>query len=78
VIGASRDFVMLKVDLTSADDPKAVALQQKYDVKGVPTLVFLKPDGIEMTGLRITGFEPKEVFLAKMKQTLETIGTQNP
>ena len=78
VIGASRDFVMLKIDLTSADDPKAVALQQKYEAKGVPTLIFLKPDGTEITGLRITGFEPKEVFLAKIKQALETIGAQNP
>lgn len=78
VISASKDFIMLKVDLTSADDPKAAALQQKYGARGVPTLVFLKPDGTEMPGLRMTGFETKDVFLGRMKQALEAAGTRNP
>ena len=43
VVTRSRDFVMLKVDLTSTEDPKAEALREKYQVKGVPTLVFLQP-----------------------------------
>jgi len=72
VIAASRDFVMLKVDLTTADDPQANALQQKYDLKGVPTLVFLRPDGTEISDLRVTGFEPKEVFLPKMQRALQS------
>jgi hypothetical protein len=49
-------------------------MQQKYQIKGVPTLVFSKPDGTEMTQLRATGFEPKDVFLPKMKQALEMSG----
>jgi thiol:disulfide interchange protein DsbD len=78
VISASKGFMMLKVDLTSADDPKTAVLQEKYQIKGVPTLVFLKPDGKELTGLRITGFEPKEVFLPKMDKALEMSGPQKP
>jgi thiol:disulfide interchange protein len=40
----------------------------------VPTLIFLKPDGTEIEELRITGFEPKDVFLSKMKRALELSG----
>ena len=70
VVTRSRDFVMLKVDLTSTEDPKAGALREKYQVKGVPTLVFLRPDGQEISDLRGTGFESKDVFLGKDEQGL--------
>jgi thiol:disulfide interchange protein DsbD len=71
VVSRSRDFVMLKVDLTSTEDPKAGALREKYQVKGVPTFVFLRPDSKEMADLRGTGFESKDVFLEKMNRALE-------
>jgi len=72
VVARSADFVMLKVDLTSTEDPASVALIEKYRVKGVPTLVFLRPDGTEIDGLRGTGFESREVFLEKMDKALES------
>jgi thiol:disulfide interchange protein DsbD len=71
VAARSKDFVMLKVDLTSAEDPESEALIKKYGVKGVPTLVFLRPDGREISELRGTGFEPSDVFLGKMNEALE-------
>jgi thioredoxin:protein disulfide reductase len=71
VVSLSREFVMLKVDLTLADDPKTELLRKRFDVRGVPTLVFLKPDGEEVSSLRGTGFESKDVFLGKMKQILQ-------
>jgi thioredoxin:protein disulfide reductase len=71
VIELSNDFLMLKVDLTSANDPGTEALRQKYQARGVPTLVFLKPNGEELQDLRGTGFEPKEIFLGKMKTALQ-------
>jgi len=61
---------MLKVDLTSAENPQSELLRKKYQARGVPTLVFLRPDGQEFTDLRGTGFESKEVFLKKMDQAL--------
>ena len=36
----------------------------------VPTLVFLKPDGRELSDLRVTGFEPKERMLERMDRVL--------
>jgi thiol:disulfide interchange protein DsbD len=68
VVQRSKEFVMLKVDLTSTSDPQAEILRKKYQARGVPTLVFLSPDGQEIESLRGTGFEPKEVFLGKMNE----------
>jgi cytochrome c biogenesis protein CcdA len=39
----------------------AAALREKWEVRGVPTLLFIGPDGKE-TGTRVVGFEPPETF----------------
>jgi len=74
IIAASRDFLMLKADLTSGSDEKVKAFYRKFGVRGVPTLIFLKPDGTEIAELRGTGFEPKDIFLDKMKKALAQSG----
>ncbi|HSW39587.1 MAG TPA: cytochrome c biogenesis protein CcdA [Acidobacteriota bacterium] len=66
----SNEFVMIKVDLTDVGDPAAESLMRRYRIRGVPTLVFLAPDGGELTMLRGTGFESKDIFIDKMKQAL--------
>ena len=71
VIEKSKGFLMVKVDLTSSGDTRAEALRKKYEARGVPTLVFLDPDGEEMPELRVIGFEPADVFLEKMTRALE-------
>jgi thiol:disulfide interchange protein DsbD len=71
VIAASKSFVMLKGDLTAAADPQTKVLEQKYQIRGVPTLVFLTSDGREIAELRGAGFEPKKDFLPRMKQALD-------
>ncbi len=74
VIALSREFAMLKADLTSNKDPGVGEFYKKYGIKGVPTLIFLKPDGAEIEELRGTGFESKDVFLAKMNRALGLSG----
>ena len=71
VIEVSKEFLMVKVDLTSSGDTRAEALRKKYEARGVPTLVFLDPGGKEIPGLRVIGFEPGDVFLDKMKRALQ-------
>jgi thiol:disulfide interchange protein DsbD len=71
IIQRSSQFRMFKVDLTSADNAQAKGLREKYQIRGVPTLMFLHPDGREIPGLRGTGFESKEIFLDKMNQALK-------
>ncbi len=68
VIDLSRQFVMLKADLTTSRDPLGSRLRKTYGIKGVPTLVLLKPDGSEAKQLRIVGFIEKDELLEKMKK----------
>jgi thiol:disulfide interchange protein DsbD len=42
------------------------ALREKWSVAGVPTILFLGPDGRE-TGSRVVGFEPPEKFLERLQ-----------
>ncbi len=42
------------------------ALREKWSVAGVPTILFLGPDGRE-TGGRVVGFEPPEKFLERVQ-----------
>ncbi|MFZ0391315.1 MAG: protein-disulfide reductase DsbD [Calditrichia bacterium] len=71
IIETSRDFMMLKVDLTTDKDPLAKSLKEKYKIKGVPTFVFLNRDGEEIPDLRVVGFRSKEDFLPHMKTALQ-------
>jgi thiol:disulfide interchange protein DsbD len=74
IIVESDKFVMLRADLTRNDDEKVKAFYKRFGAKGLPTLIWLKPDGTEMAELRGVGFENKDVFLGKMKQALSTSG----
>ena len=67
VVEAAKSFSMLKVDLTRKGDPLHEVLLNRYEVRGVPTVVFLGPDGKEVESLRVLSFEEPEVFLEKMK-----------
>ena len=70
VVKLSRQFIMLKVDLTKARDPGVKELKDSFKIKGVPTLVFIDARGNELSKLRIVGFIEKENFLPIMKNTL--------
>jgi thiol:disulfide interchange protein DsbD len=61
-------FVRVKADLTAPDDATTKQLTKEYAILGVPTLVFVDANGREIPGLRITGFEPPEKFLARLRQ----------
>jgi thioredoxin:protein disulfide reductase len=71
VIDRSQNFIMLRADLTKTGDPQVEALSLKFQARGVPTLIFLKPNGQEIPSLRGTEFESKEIFLDKMNQALQ-------
>jgi thioredoxin:protein disulfide reductase len=64
----AHDFVMVKVDLTQKGDPQHSRLLQHYNVKGVPTVVFLDAQGREITGLRLVDYLPPDRFLLRMVQ----------
>ena len=64
----AQEFVMVKVDLTQKGDPQHARLLQQYNVKGVPTVVFLDDQGREITGLRLVDYLPPDRFLLRMVQ----------
>jgi thiol:disulfide interchange protein DsbD len=65
---AGQDFIMIKVDLTRKGNPDSERLLQKYDVKGVPTVVFLDRQGKEQSNLRLVDFLPADQFLIRMAE----------
>ena len=70
VIAASRDFVMLRSNLTTDTDPVIKDLYKRYAVRGVPTYVFLGADGLEIPDVRLVGFEKKMDFASRLKRVL--------
>ena len=64
----SKFFTMIKVDVTESGDPVQERLLKQYDVKGVPTIVFIDPTGKERTDMRLVDFLPPEQFLGRMGQ----------
>jgi thiol:disulfide interchange protein DsbD len=63
---AKNDFVMIKVDLTRKGEPLNEHLLRQYDVRGVPTVVFLDRDGRERRDLRVVDFLPPAQFIKHM------------
>ncbi len=52
----------LRVDATNIDSAPISALIDKYAVVGLPTVVFLDPDGYEVKSSRVEGSEPIKEF----------------
>ena len=65
---ADADFVMVKVDVTRGGNGLHDRLLQQYEIKGVPTIVFLDSGGKERRDLRLVDFLPADRFLGSMAQ----------
>lgn len=63
---AEQAFIMIKVDVTRKGNPLYEKLLQRYEVKGVPTIVFLDRNGNERSDLRLVDFIPADQFLIRM------------
>ena len=68
VAGELGRFTRVKADLTKPEDPAVQELTKKYKIVGVPTIVFLDSSGHELNAQRLTGFEPPQQFVARLKQ----------
>lgn len=64
-IEATKEFVLLKVDATETF-PELADLQKKYDVYGLPTIVFINKDGQLLKDLSLTGFEEISPFMQRL------------
>ncbi len=66
----AKSFTTIKLDFTQSDEKKE-AIKEKYNVKGLPVVVFMTADGKELKELRLTGFEEPEDFIKRMQKTLK-------
>ena len=67
VVSAAAAFETFAVDLTRYDSPESDRWRKQYEIHGVPTVVFLAPDGSEVRAARVEGFLPPERFLQRMQ-----------
>jgi thiol:disulfide interchange protein DsbD len=70
VMIATNEFVRLKVDLTHFDSPESEALRKKFNIAGVPTVVFLDRNGEEVVSSRVVGYIPPKEFVERTKPIL--------
>jgi len=63
-----KEFVTLQVDMTTGKDPIAKEAYRRFEVRGLPTVIFIGRDGKERKELRLEGFEPPENFLRRLEQ----------
>ena len=67
VVGlADSSFTMIKVDVTRSGSSMNDKLLEQYEIRGVPTIVFLDVWGEERTDLRLVDYLPPEQFLIHM------------
>jgi thiol:disulfide interchange protein DsbD len=66
---------MIKIDLTRKGNPGHERLLEKFEVKGVPTIVFLDRQGKERRDLRLVDFLPPDQFLVRMAVARHSLGS---
>ena len=69
VVGLSEKFVAMHFDLTKRQASQDEILE-RYQVIGVPTIIFINKDGKEERKLRVSSLVGKSEFLSAMKQVL--------
>ena len=70
VIAKGREFRRVRVDLTRYDSDESQKARERFGIRGVPTIVFLAPDGREVRAARVEGFLPPARFIERMDLAL--------
>ncbi len=65
VLQELRNVVLIRADVTRVDQ-SSKKLMQRFDVVGPPTIIFLDPEGSEISNARVTGTVGVNEFLAKV------------
>ncbi|NLB34367.1 MAG: thioredoxin fold domain-containing protein [Elusimicrobia bacterium] len=66
-------FNLLKADLTSFDSPASVDLRERYNISGVPTLIFIDSKGSEIRDARGVGYLGAENFISTLQNLTDSI-----
>jgi len=68
VVERSKDFVRLRVDVTDSRSPEVKKVLAEYDVRGVPSVLFISPEGKEVREARIEANVPGRKVLESMSK----------
>lgn len=60
-----NNILLLQIDVTENNESDT-AIMKKYQVLGLPTILFIDSSGKELSNLRATGYENAEVFLKRL------------
>lgn len=66
----AEKFVLLKFDATK-DSAELKALKKKYNIQGLPTVLFFNPNGVWIDALTLTQFEKAADFLKRMEKSAQ-------
>jgi thiol:disulfide interchange protein DsbD len=66
VIKLSRNVITMRLDLTRSQ-PFHDEVMKKYQIRGIPTAVFVNRQGVEEKRLRAIGFVGKDEFLKRLR-----------
>jgi thioredoxin:protein disulfide reductase len=61
-------YALFKADMTRGEAPEVQRLAEKFNILGVPTVIFLDASGKERPDLRLVGFEGPDDFLARLRE----------
>lgn len=71
VIEALRNFDKYKIDLTDQESEDSEQVIERFEILGVPTVIFLDSEGKEIPEARLTGFVGPKEFLKLLKEKVE-------
>ena len=69
VQSALADSVLLQIDLTDTDSKDSVELMSRFEVFGLPSILFFDKSGNELTQRRVTGFMGADEFSTHVTKT---------
>ncbi len=72
VVGKTASLIRMKVDLTHFDSKQSERLREKYNIAGVPTIVFLDSTGNEVKDARVVGYLNANKFLKRIDKLKRT------
>jgi thioredoxin:protein disulfide reductase len=72
VAAALNDFIRVRLDFTTDSDFSA-DFSKRYKVVGLPCILFLTPEGIEIAETRVTGLVSPQEFIAQIGKAISAI-----
>ena len=78
VIGQTNQVTMVRADLTRESSPEVEKIRKDFSIWGVPTILFLGPDGREHTELRQVEYVGADQLLALLEKAKGIVPTNSP